>query len=275
MIDLPYFDLLLDGRQRGEAAARAFERYVHWGFWPEPAKARRDEADFTAAMDRLNNELLAAAEISNGQSVLDAGCGFGGTLESINKRHQGMHLVGLNIDPRQIEVAAKRVQAGYDNSLKFIEGDACSMPFEGNSFQRVLAVECIFHFPSRLRFLKEALRVLRPGGRLVLSDFVPSIMSRGGPGWIQRWIAKGYGSMGGGWNEGDYKKMAREAGFEIFLDRDITANTLPTYPILLELINQSVSPDARKMLWPTRILQELSTFRLLRYRILGFTKPQI
>src|SRR5438034_5931485 len=45
------------------------------------------------------------------------------------------------------------------------EADACALPFPDASFDRVLAVECIFHFPSRLRFLKEAARVLKPGGR--------------------------------------------------------------------------------------------------------------
>src|SRR6185436_15289975 len=103
--------------------------------------ARRDEDDFRAAMERLNSELLTAADVRNSQSLLDAGCGFGGTLEAINKRHQGMQLFGLNIDPRQVEIATKQVQPGYDNSVRFLVGDACAMPFQGSSFNRVLAVE--------------------------------------------------------------------------------------------------------------------------------------
>jgi len=275
MIDLPYFDLLLEGRKRGDPAARAFERYVHWGYWPDPGKARRDEQDFLAAMDRLNNELLTAAEIRNGQSVLDAGCGFGGTIEAINKRHQSMSLFGLNIDPRQVEVAMKQVRPGYDNSIRFLVGDACAMPFQGSSFHRVLAVECIFHFPSRFQFLKEASRVLKPGGILVLSDFVPQFMGGGGAGWIQRMIGRGYGTTGSDWKEGDYRRMAREVRLELRADRDVTANTLPTYPMLLQLVRQSRLPQAAKMVWPTRLLWAVSALRLVRYRILVFSKPNV
>ena len=275
MIDLPYFDLLLEGRSAGDPAARAFARNVHWGYWPNPSKARRDEDDLISAMDRLNAEFIATAEIQNGQSVLDVGCGFGGTLDAINRGHTSMQLVGLNIDPRQLEIARKQVIAGYDNSVQFMEGDACAMPFQGNAFQRVLAVECAFHFPSRLKFLKEASRMLRPGGRLVLSDFIPSGGTRRGFGWIERLMARGYGSTGDGWADGDYGRMCREAGLDLELIRDITANTLPTYPILLRLIGDSPNPKARKMRWPTRLLWWLSAARLVRYRIFVFKKSGV
>lgn len=269
-LDLPYFDLLLENR--AEAAARVFESYVHWGYWEDPSRATRDLGEFAEAMERLNTEVVAAAEPSDGQAVLDAGCGFGGTLASLQRRFKSMALTGVNIDARQLKLARLQVPGP-----RFVEGDACALPFPDASFDRVLAVECVFHFPSRAKFLSEAARVLKPGGRISLSDFVPA-----NPGSRATWlgrrieaaIAKGYGSAGDGWRDGDYAAMAAAAGLTIALDRDVTANTLPTYPILLDLIGAgSLGGRENIMLWPTRLLMWLSRLGIVRYRIVAFVKP--
>ena len=271
MIELPYFDALLEGRTRGAAAAGVFDRFVHWGYWSDPRAATGKEEDFRHAMGRLDDLLLEAAGVSRCQKLLDAGCGFGGTLDSINRRLTGMDLVGVNIDPRQLDIARKQVSARPGNRVEFVEADACVLPFPDASFDRALAVECIFHFPSRQAFLKEAARVLAPGGLLALSDFVP--WPRGGPfgRWVEREIGKGYGGMGDRWKNGNYAAMAKAAGLVIEADRDITANTLPTYPFLLKLMRRD-PPAARKMAWPTRLLWWTSALGIVRYRVLVFRR---
>jgi len=270
--NLPYIDQLLDDRRRGGEMARIFGRHVHWGYWENPAEATRDPAQFTEAMERLDREVLAACEIQDGLAVLDAGCGFGGTLAAIGGRWKDMRLTGINIDGRQLEIARAQVPG-----VRFVEGDACALPFETAAFDRVLAVECIFHFPSRLRFLQEARRVLKPGGRLALSDFVPASLSSS-RGWlgraIERQIGKGFGDFGD-WANGDYLAMARAAGLRLVVERDITAQTLPTYPVFLDLLRArcvDVEVTGSK-LWPTRLLQWVSKLGLVRYRIVGFEKP--
>lgn len=265
MINLPYFDFLLESRNRGEKASKIFDRYVHWGYWENPERATRNQEDFLNAMERLNDELLLVANLKDHQAVLDVGCGFGGTLAGIQTRYKEMNLTGINIDPRQLEIARQHIP-----EVSFIEGDACALPFESSSFDHVLAVECIFHFSSRLQFLKEAARVLKPGGSITISDFVPRNPNKPNS-WIGKVIGqqiqKGYGDFSGEWKDGDYNMMARAANLRLTVDKDITANTQPTYLILQDLF-----PSSSFMTWPTRLLKWASYVRLVQYHIIAFTK---
>ncbi len=250
-------------------------RYVHWGYWEDPSRAGGAE-ELQAAMDRLNGLVVDAALLTDGLSLLDAGCGFGATLASIDAARYGMRLTGLNIDPRQLAVARESVKPRTGNAVEFVEGNACALPFPDASFDRVTAVECIFHFPSRFAFIKEAARVLKPGGTLALSDFVPQDPNAP-PSWLGRWLGaqveKGYGHCGDGWPEGDYSRMAAKAGLTVAFERDITENTLPTYPILLGLLAGTPGPKAAALRWGTRLLQWSSRLGWLRYRVVSFRKP--
>ena len=247
--------------------ADVLTRFVHWGYWD----GKEDRAGLPEAMERLNAEVLEAAELADGQAVLDAGCGFGGTLDAIGRARKGMALTGINIDERQVAVAREKVPGPT-----FVVGDACALPFPDACFDRVLAVECIFHFPSRLAFMKEAARTLKPGGRLTLSDFVPADPG-GPPTWWGTWlgdqVAKGYGLMGSGWPDGDYAAMAKAVGLTLVLDRDITGNTMRTYPALMGLLALGDGEAVRALRWATRLLEWSSRFGLIRYRIAAFNKP--
>jgi cyclopropane fatty-acyl-phospholipid synthase-like methyltransferase len=53
---------------------------VHWGYWPEPSQATGTAEDYGRAAEALCRHVCAPAMIEDGQAVLDAGCGFGGTI---------------------------------------------------------------------------------------------------------------------------------------------------------------------------------------------------
>ena len=274
--EMPYFDLLIDERQDGGETGQLWENQVHWGYWDEPKSADGTRADYIAAMQRMDGVLLEAGRVADGQKLLDAGCGFGGTIQSINAAHANMDLTGLNIDPRQLAAAEAQTTPADSNRIGWIAADACALPFDDNTFDRVLAVECIFHFPSRETFLAEAARVLKPGGYLAVSDFVPTMMFFGKtPIWkaIQPRVEKSYGTLGNVPLR-SYRSMGRRAGLELESSRNIRRNTLPTYPFLLKFFREQGSADAQEtMIVGTRWMKRLTMWGWLQYQVYTFQKP--
>ncbi|MEM9904900.1 MAG: methyltransferase domain-containing protein [Cyanobacteria bacterium P01_D01_bin.44] len=271
-ISLPYFDIVLEQLSLGEESIQQiFGRHVHWGYWSNPAQADGSIEDFMTASEDLCRRVCAAANIKENDRLLDVGCGFGGTIASLNEQFQNLDMTGLNIDPRQLERAAQEVKSLANNQIAFVEGDACQMPFPDASVDVVLAVECIFHFPSRADFFREAQRVLRPGGRLAISDFVPIVLFRPLHKLLiplgASMVTGTYGQLDTYFTLSDYRALAAETGFDLVSQEDITRNTLPTYPTVSRVFEQAGKPEAARA---TTTVGRFSQSGFLRYQILSF-----
>lgn len=274
----PYFDDLLARLDAGDpVATAAFGRHVHWGYWPDPQAATGEAEDYGAAAERLCRMICDAARIRDGMTILDVGCGLGGTIASLNERFHNLDMLGVNLDQRQLDRAAARVQPVHGNQIRFARADACALEMPAATYDAVLAVECIFHFDSRAEFLAGAAHTLKPGGRLALSDFVPpesalEILARNSPANDEATRAA-YGQIDVTCTVAQHQKLGRNVGLELCHLQDITKGTMPTYPFLQsDFRNRPDRRSARVHSRATSRIAQACQMGVLTYSILAFEK---
>lgn len=143
-----------------------FNPNVHIGYWDTPDS----EATIEEAMDRLTDVFIERMRVDDSSHVLDLGCGVGGPGLRVVK-HTGARVTGISISEEQIKTAGRlAAEAGLADRAVFQHGDAMQLPFADASFDAVMALESVCHMPDRQQVFTEVCRVLRPGGRVVLTD---------------------------------------------------------------------------------------------------------
>jgi tocopherol O-methyltransferase len=137
---------------------------IHFGFYDE--KHQKHDV----AVHRLTEVMADRAQVQAGDRVLDAGCGVGGSCIWLSE-NRGAIVTGITLSTKQIIDCQLNVRIKKTSNIDFHVADFTKTPFESEQFDVVWACESVCHAERKIDFYKEAFRVLKPNGRLIIADY--------------------------------------------------------------------------------------------------------
>ena len=141
-----------------------------------PNKALWEKGDFTriaASMRNSGEALVKELAITNGLDVLDLGCGDGTT--AVPAAQLGANVLGVDIAANLVEAGNARARSLGLTNCRFQEGDASDLAdLDDESFDLVMSIFGAMFAPRPVDVAKEAVRVTRPGGRIVMGNWIPN-----------------------------------------------------------------------------------------------------
>jgi len=118
--------------------------------------------------------IIAGHDIA-GWSVLDMGCGLGGPAVVLAQRCKAGLVTGFDVQPSLVDRARETArELGLADRLSFVLGAPGPLPFENSGFDAVFSKDAIIHVADKAAIYREMARVLRPGGRLFIGDWLIS-----------------------------------------------------------------------------------------------------
>ncbi len=141
-----------------------------------PNKALWEKGDFTriaASMRESGEAIVAALGMTAGLKVLDLGCGDGTT--ALPAARLGADVLGVDIASNLVEAGNRRAQAEGLKNCRFQEGDATNLSdLADQRFDLVVSIFGAMFAPKPFDVAREMVRVTRPGGRLVMGNWIPN-----------------------------------------------------------------------------------------------------
>lgn len=198
------FQDMYDGvtKQLDSSGFGTFAHFLNYGYKPNGAPEASDILLSDKMMNRnsvkLALEVIGAHPI-DGSTVLDVGCGRGGTARALVEFFDPAAVTGLDLSGAAIEFCRK---AHTDPRLTFVQGDAENLPFDNGQFDAVTNIESSHTYPAIQRFYASVMRVLKPGGAFLYTDLLPL-------GKLNQCL-----------------ELLKDLGFNLEDERDVTQNVL-------------------------------------------------
>ncbi len=194
--------------------------HVHHGLWLRGTETHRE------ATLELVRRVAARARIAPGERVCDIGCGYGATARMLAAEYAA-EVTGITLSPAQFRYAQSQPTPG----VSILLGDWIRNPLDDSIFDAAIAIESTEHMADLAGFFRQAHRVLRSGGRLVVCAW----LAHPGASAIHRKLllepACREGRMAHIGLFADYRRLFEEFGFTVEREEDVSQQVKRTWPI--------------------------------------------
>lgn len=197
-------------------------RAIHFGYWDAHTRSHSE------SLTNMNRALADRIGISIGARILDAGCGVGGSAIWLAKTYDAK-VVGITPVSSQIARARRYAhEQGVADRVSFEEQDYTCTTFPDATFDVVWAIESVCHAREKARFLAQAHRLLQPGGRLGIVEYMrfrpgyPASDEQLLNSWLSGWAIPGLATGN------DLMQWTRREGFHDVQLVDITPYVRPS-----------------------------------------------
>ena len=194
--------------------------HVHHGLW-----LRGNESHGEAVLQMVRH-VAERGKIGRGTRVCDIGCGYGATARMLAAQY-GAEVTGVTVSPAQFRYAETRAAPGVSIML----GDWLRNPLEDASFDVAIAIESSEHMPDLEEFFRQASRVLRPGGRLVVCTWLAHPQASATQRRLLLEPACREGRMARIGLLAEYRRLFEATGFAVEREEDVSKAVKRTWPV--------------------------------------------
>lgn len=195
-------------------------RSLHYGYWDASTR------NFHEALININRVLADKANIKEGEKVLDAGCGVGGSALWL-ARNRKCFVRGISLNKTQVEKAILSAKGANVRNVHFEQKDYLNTDYPPSSFDVIWGIESVCYANDKRVFLAEAFRLLKDNGRVIIADFFKAKDLEGHAAeqmkkFTSSWAINDFAVLE------EFQQQAREVGFRTVNSENITAAIMPS-----------------------------------------------